>query len=85
MTVTVRDRERGGPIEGAEVRIGLYRARSDAAGCALLDVPAGEHDVSTRKAGYEPYAGRVTVAGDVALRIDAERADADLDDDQVWM
>ena len=86
VTVTVCDREAEAPIDGAEVRIGLCHAATDAAGRAVLDVPAGEHAVSTRKAGYEPHADRVTVARDVALRIVAVRAsDADLDDDQVWM
>ena len=86
VTVTVRERETESPVARAEVRLGLYRAATDARGQAVLDVPRGEYDVSVRKAGYEPHAGRVIVAGDIALRIDAVPAsDADADDDRLWM
>ena len=84
VTVTVCEREAGAPVAGAEVRVGLYRAATDAGGRAVLDVPAGEYDVWARKAGYEPHAGRVVVAGDAACRIEVAPA-ADADDDQVWM
>ena len=86
VTVTVCERDTGTPLAQAEVQVGIYRAATDAHGRAVLEVVAGAHDVSARKAGYQPHASRVTVTGNVALRIDAERAsDADLDDDQVWM
>lgn len=84
VAVTVREQEAGAPIARAEVRVGLYRAATDAGGLAVLDVPAGEYDVWARKAGYEPHAGRVVVAGEVAYRIDLAPA-ADADDDQMWM
>lgn len=84
VAVTVREQEAGAPVAGAEVRVGLYRAATDAGGLAVLDVPAGEYDVWARKAGYEPRAGRVVVTGDVACRIDVAPA-SDADDDQVWM
>ena len=85
VTVTVREREAGAPVAGAEVRVGPCRAATDAGGLAVLDVPAGEHDVWARKAGYETHAGRVAVTGDVAYRIDAAPAADPDDDDQVWM
>ncbi|MCY4660471.1 MAG: carboxypeptidase-like regulatory domain-containing protein [Acidobacteria bacterium] len=86
VTVTVRERETGSPIARAEVRIGHYRGATGADGRVVLDVAAGEHDVSVRKAGYEPHADRVAVTSDVALRVDAGRApDPDLDDDHIWM
>lgn len=85
VTITVREQGAGAPVARAEVRVGFYRAATDARGRAVLDVPAGEYDVSARKTGYEPHAGRVIVTGDVAYRIDAAPAsDAD-DDDHVWM
>ena len=86
VTVTVRERETEAPVARAEVRIGLYRGVTGVDGRAALDVAAGEHAVSVRKAGYQPHADRVAVTTDVALRVDAERApDPDLDDDHVWM
>lgn len=86
VTLTVRERETGAPIVRAEVCIGLYRGATGADGRVALDVAAGEHDVSVRKAGYEPHADRVAVTTDVALHVDADRApDPDLDDDHVWM
>ena len=84
VTVAVREQEAGAPVAGAEVRVGLYRAATDAGGLAVLDVPAGEYDVWARKAGYEPRPGRVVVTGDVACRIDVAPA-PEADDDQMWM
>ena len=86
VTVSVRERETEAPIARAEVRIGLYRGATGADGRVALDVTAGEHAVSVRKAGYQPHADRVAVTTDLALRVDADRApDPELDDDHVWM
>ena len=86
VTVTVRERETEAPIARAEVCVGPYRGATGVDGRAALDVAAGEHAVSVRKAGYRPHADRVAVTTDVALRVDADRApDPDLDDDHVWM
>ena len=86
VTVTVRERDTEAPIARAEVRVGLYRGATGADGRVALDVAAGEHAVSVRKAGYQPHADRVAVTTDVVLRVDADRApDPDLDDDHVWM
>ncbi len=86
VTVTVRERETEAPIARAEVCIGPYRGATGGDGRVVLDVAAGEHAVSVRKAGFQPHADRVAVTTDVALRVDADRApDPDLDDDHVWM
>lgn len=86
VTVTVRERETEAPIARAEVRIGPYRGATGVDGRVALEVTAGEHAVSVRKAGFRPHADRVAVTTDVALRVDADRApDPDLDDDHVWM
>lgn len=86
VTVTVCDRDTGTPLAGAEVRVGVHRGTTDADGKALVDSPAGRHEVYVRKAGYLPRTGAVTVRGDVALRFAAERvSDADPDEKQVWM
>ena len=86
VTVTVRERETEALIARAEVCIGPYRGATGVDGRVALEVAAGEHAVSVRKAGYRPHADRVAVTTDVALRVDADRApDPDLDDDHIWM
>ena len=86
VTVTVRDRDTGTPLAGAEVRVGVHRGTTDADGKTLVGTPAGRHEVYVRKAGYLPLTGGVTVRGDAALRFAAARvSDADPDEEQVWM
>ena len=86
VTVTVCDRDTGTPLAGAEVRVGVHRGTTDADGKALVEAPAGRHEVYVRKAGYLPLTGGVTVRGDIALRFAAARvSDADPDEEQVWM
>lgn len=86
VTVTVCDRDTGTPLAGAEVRVGVHRGTTDADGKALVEAPAGRHEVYVRKAGYLPLTGGVTVRGDAALRFAAARvSDADPDEEQVWM
>ena len=86
VTVTVCDRDTGTPLAGAEVRVGVHRGTTGADGKALVEAPAGRHEVYVRKAGYLPRTGGVTVRGDAALRLAAARvSDADPDEEQLWM
>ena len=43
------------------MRVGAFRAATDGAGVATIDVPAGTYEVSARKAGYEAAVTRVEV------------------------
>ena len=86
VTVTVVDGQTESPLANADVRLGLYRASTDAEGNARIEAPAGDYELYVRRPGYAPYSDPVTVTGDAALRVAATRVtDADLDDDQVWM
>ena len=86
VSVTVVDGDTESPLANADVRLGLYRASTDAEGNAHIEAPAGNYELYVRRPGYAPYAAPVTVTGDAALRVAAARVtDADLDDDQVWM
>ncbi len=86
VTVTVVDGQTESPLANADVRLGLYRASTDAEGNARIEAPAGDYELYVRRPGYAPYSDPVTVTGDAALRVAAARVtDADLDDDQVWM
>ncbi len=86
VSVTVVDGDTESPLANADVRLGLYRASTDAKGDARIEAPAGAYELYVRRPGYAPYAAPVTVTGDAALRVAAARVtDADLDDDQVWM
>ncbi len=86
VTVTVVDRDTESPLGNADVRLGVYRASTDAEGKARVEVPAGEYELYVRSPGYTPYAKPVTVTGDGTLQVAAVRVSAaDFDDDQVWM
>ena len=86
VTVTVVDGQTESPLANADVRLGLYRASTDAEGNARIEAPAGDYELYVRRPGYAPCSDPVTVTGDAALRVAAARVtDADLDDDQVWM
>lgn len=86
VAVTVRDRDTGAPLRDVEVCVGAYRSSTGESGQARVEVPGGQYDLYTRKAGYAAHTGSVAVDADVTLEVAAAPvSDADLDDDQLWM
>ena len=86
VTVTVCGCGTEAPLANAEVRVGAYRAATDVNGQALVEVPESSYDLYVRKAGYAPHTGSVEVFGAVTVRVAVVRAaDADPDEEQVWM
>jgi len=69
--VRVIEKNTQGPIENAEVRLGVYKARSDSNGCARMEVPAGAYDLNAWKLGYQAEAKIVNVAGNLTIQIEA--------------
>lgn len=61
-------------VEDAEVRLGVYKARSDGSGCARMEVPAGTYELNAWKAAYSAVAKTVEVAEDIAVQIEAKAA-----------
>ncbi len=86
VTVNVFAEDTETPLEHADVRLGIYRARTDERGLASLDVPKGRYDLNVLKIGYETPAETIVVSHDVAVKVEAAAApDPESDDDRLWM
>ena len=53
VTVQVVEKETEAPLEDVEVRLGVYRASTDAAGLASLELPGGVYELNAWKISYE--------------------------------
>jgi hypothetical protein len=71
VTVRVVHQATGSPIDGVEVRMGLYAGSTDDRGEARIDLPGGIYTCSIRKPAFEAEPLEVTVDRDVDLRIEA--------------
>jgi hypothetical protein len=69
LTVRVTESEGAAPIADVEIALGPYRAATDAAGLASLEVPAGQFGLAVWKSGFEGAAKSVEISGDVALQV----------------
>jgi hypothetical protein len=69
VSVKVVDKATKAPIVGAQVRLGLYRAVTDASGSARFAVPKGKFPLVITRAGYEMPDRNIAVARDVRVRI----------------
>ncbi len=72
VAVRVVEKETRAGIENAEVRLGVYKARSDRGGCAQIEVPAGTYDLNAWKAGYQVEAKTVEIDGNVTVQIEVK-------------
>jgi hypothetical protein len=70
VTLHVIDKNGGVPLSGVELRLGRFRAATDAAGIAHVDVPGGTYDVGTWKNGYEVVSTTIDIASDTAVRLE---------------
>lgn len=86
VTVRVADRRTEAPLENVEVRLGVYRASTDAQGLASLELPGGIYDLDARKVGYETLPRTVEVRKDLVIQVQALFSpEEDPDDQRVWM
>jgi len=72
VSVMVVSKETKTPIAGAQVRLGVYRAETDAAGTAKVRVPKGAFPLVVTRPGYKMPERNVEVVKDVRVRISAE-------------
>jgi hypothetical protein len=70
VSVTVADKDARAPIADVQVRVGPYRASTDEAGVARVDVPAGEHAIVTWRSGYDAPDASVSVTGPTNVLIE---------------
>jgi len=86
ITVKVTEKDTEAPLEKLEVRLGVYRASTDAQGLASLELPGGVYGLDAWKAGYETLPRTVEVGNDLMVQVEAVVVpEQDPDDTQVWM
>ncbi len=74
------------PLEDAEVGFGIYRARTDEHGLAILEVPKGTYQLDAWKTGFKTVPQTVEVNKEVTLQIVARPVrEPDPDFDRTWM
>jgi hypothetical protein len=84
LTVTVVDKETGAPIENGHVRLGYYRAVTDASGLAELSLPAGNYELTTWMMAHETKPLPVEIKEDLMLRLEADAVPEE-DPAAMWM
>jgi hypothetical protein len=72
LTVKVTESE-GAALADVQVTLGPYRASTDAAGLASLEIPAGQFGLAVWKSGFEGAPKTVEIAGDLALQVEMTR------------
>jgi hypothetical protein len=82
-TLTVKVTAGGAPIAEAYIRLGPYRATTDASGVARVKMAKGGYELVVWKAGYEMPATPVTIEADAVVPIEARALPED-DPDSVW-
>ena len=86
VTVQVAAQGTKSPLEDVEVRLGVYRASTDAQGQASLELPGGVYTIEAWKAGYEMRTRTVKVGKDLMIRIEAlSTPEQNPDDQRIWM
>ena len=86
VTISVTDKETKKPLEDVDVRMGPYRASTDAGGVAHLAVPRGVYALDAWKLGYETAPRSVEVATDLVVAVEVTCApETDPDEGRVWM
>jgi hypothetical protein len=69
LTITFADKETDVPIENADIRLGPFRATTDAGGRAELWIPAGQYEVNVWHRSYEAPPTTLNVNGERVLRL----------------
>jgi hypothetical protein len=81
--LTVKVTAAGAPIEEAYIRLGPYRAITDASGMAQVKMAKGGYELVVWKAGYDMPATPVTIEADAVVPVEARALPED-DPDSVW-
>ena len=69
LTVKVAERGSAAPLEGVEIRLGAFHARTDAAGRAELKVCKGAYRLQAWKAAHDAPALPIEINGDLSLEV----------------
>jgi hypothetical protein len=86
VTVCVTEKETKRPLEDVDVRMGVYRASTDAEGLARLAVARGVYALDAWKPGYETTPRSVEVAADLVVDVEVTCVpETDPDEGRTWM
>lgn len=58
------------PLAGVQLRVGVFRAATNEAGIAQIEVPGGTYDVVAWERGFDILSRSVNVAADVSLQLE---------------
>jgi hypothetical protein len=81
LTIEVTQSEPAAPLADVQVALGPWRAATDAAGMACLEVPAGHFILAVWKSGFEAAPQAVAIARDIFLQVEMVRL---AQDPTVW-
>jgi len=70
ITLHVIDKTSGAPLGGVELRLGRFRAATNDAGVAHIEVPGGTYDVGTWKNGYDVVSTTIAVTSDTTVHLE---------------
>ena len=70
VTFEVIEQGSGAPLAGVELRVGAFRAATNDAGVAHVDVPGGTYDVYAWKIGYDLLSTTTQVGGDRTIQLE---------------
>ena len=70
VTIDVIEQGSGRRLGDVELRVGAFRATTNEAGTAHVDVPGGTYDVHAWKPGYDLLSSTASVAGDITLPLE---------------
>ena len=82
-TLAVTVASGGMPIEAAYLRLGPYRATTDASGRASIKLAKGRYELVVWKAGYDTDPVPLAIDADASVHVEA-RALPQHDPDAVW-
>jgi hypothetical protein len=87
VTVKVTDKDTDAPLEQVHVRLGSYRASTNAQGLAILELPTGMYELDAWKVGYDDTPPRtLEVGADLVVHVETGLTlEKNPDDEQVWM
>ncbi len=84
LTIKVIEKETAAPIADAQVRLGAFRAATDRAGIAEVDMPKGIYDLNVWKVGYEAPAKTVELDDNVFVEVEVVSLPEE-DPDAAWL
>ena len=70
VTLEVIEQGSGVPVSGIELRLGGFRAATNDAGIAQVEVPGGSYEVCAWKIGYDLLSRTTRIAGDTTIQLE---------------